>query len=154
MKKLLLVLVAIMGLTYAASAQDSGRAIGVRLGSGTGSGAEFSFQQLIGSNNRIELDAGYSTGQYLNFAAAYHWRFPIAGEFNWFIGPALNLGYCINHGLGLSAGVQGGAEWNPENLPLQISLDGRPLYDFLMDPNCAYKGFYYGVALGVRYKLH
>ncbi len=124
MKKLLLVLVAIMGLTFAASAQDSGRAIGVRLGSGTGSGAEFSFQQLIGSNNRIELDAGYSTGQYLNFAAAYHWRFPIAGEFNWFIGPALNLGYCINHGLGLSAGVQGGAEWNPENLPLQI-LFGR-----------------------------
>lgn len=153
MKKLLLILVAVMGLTFAASAQDSGKAIGARFGGGTGSGVEFSFQQLLGENNRIELDAGYSTGEYINAAAAYHWRFPIAGDFNWFIGPAANVGFCINHGLGLSAGVQGGAEWNPTNIPLQISLDGRPMYDFLMDPNCIYRGFIYGVALGVRYKL-
>ena len=156
MKKLLLVLVAIMGLTYAASAQDySGKAIGLRLGGGMAVGGEVSYQQLMGSNTRLELDLGFShnADNYINLAAAYHWRFPIAGDFNWFIGPCVNVGHCRHHGFGVAAGVQGGAEWNPANLPLQFSIDGRPLYDFLMDPNCAYTGFGYGVALSARYKI-
>ena len=155
MKKLLLVLVAIMGFVFAASAQN----IGVRIKENakandlTGYGVEFSYQLPLG-NNRVELDAGYSNGQYINGAAAYHWTFPIAGDFGWFIGPCINVGYCINHKLGLSAGAQGGVEWNPSNLPLQFSVDARPLYDFIMDPDCAYKGFAVGLGLGVRYKLH
>lgn len=148
MKKLLLILVAVMGMTFAANAQN----IGARFSEGTGHGGEFSYQQYLGEN-RVELDAGYSSGQYINFAAAYHWTFPIAGDFGWFIGPCVNVGYCINHKLGLAAGAQGGVEWNPSNLPLQVSVDGRPLYDFLMDPACAYNGFAYGVALGVRYRM-
>ena len=164
MKKLILVLIAVMSMTLAANAQtttttnehNSGKAIGVRAGSGTGTGAEFTFQQLIGSNNRVELDLGYSqnSDNYINFAAAYHWRFPIAGDFNWFIGPCVNVGHCGNHGWGLAAGAQGGAEWNPANIPwLQVAVDGRPLYDFIMDPNCYYRGFAYGVALSARYKF-
>lgn len=155
MKKVLLVLVAVMGLTFAANAQN----IGVRLKSGNllfpgeSYGAEFSYQQPIG-DNRLELDAGYSYGQYINLAAAYHWTFPIAGDFGWFIGPCANLGYCVNHGFGLSAGAQGGVEWHPSNIPLQVSIDARPLYDFLMDKDCYYKGFAPGVAVGVRYRMH
>ncbi len=152
MKKLLLVLVAVLGLSFAANAQN----IGGRFGGGTAFGAELSYQHYLGSANRIELDLGFNhnTDNYINFAAAYHWVLPIAGDFYWFIGPALNLGHCRNHGFGLSAGVQGGAEWDPHNVPIQLSLDGRPLYDFLMDPNCAYHGFGYGVAFSVRYRIH
>lgn len=157
MKKLLFVLVAVLGLTFAASAQDTSRAIGGRFGGGTGVGAEFSFQQLIGQNNRLELDAGYSQNvdHYVNVAVAYHWRFPIAGDFNWFIGPCVNAGHCKNHGFGLAGGVQGGAEWNPNFMPLQVSLDARPVYDFLLDRNCLYNpnGLIFDVALGVRYRF-
>ena len=155
MKKLVLILVAVMGMAFAANAQNIGARLktGNLLLLGESYGVEFSYQQALGSN-RVELDAGYSNGQYINFAAAYHWTFPIAGDFGWFIGPCANVGYCINHGLGLSAGAQGGVEWNPTDLPLQVSVDARPLYDFLMDENCAYKGFAPGVAVGVRYKLH
>ena len=55
MKKLLLVLVAVMGLTFAANAQN----IGVRLGGGQGFGAELSYQQGLGGMNRLEADLGY-----------------------------------------------------------------------------------------------
>ena len=156
MKKLLLVLVAVMGLTFAANAQNIGARLktGNLLLLGESYGAEFSYQHPLGSINRLELVAGYSYGQYINFTAAYHWTFPIAGDFGWFIGPCANVGYCINHGLGLSIGAQGGAEWNPHNIPLQISVDARPLYDFLMNPECGYKGFAPGFAVGVRYRMH
>lgn len=156
MKKLLLVLVAVMGLTFAANAQNIGARFktGNLLLLGESYGVEFSYQHPFSDNNRLELDAGYSYGQYINFAAAYHWTFPIAGDFGWFIGPCANLGYCINHGFGLSVGAQGGAQWCPKNIPLQISVDARPLYDFLMDPNCGYKGFAPGFAVGVRYRMH
>jgi hypothetical protein len=151
MKKLLLVLVAVLGLSFAANAQN----IGGRFGGGKGYGAELSYQHYLGSN-RLELDLGFShnTDNYINLAAAYHWVFPIAGDFHWFIGPCVNTGHCRNHGFGLAAGVQGGAEWDPQNVPIQLSLDGRPLYDFLMDPACAYNGFGYGVAFSVRYRIH
>ena len=159
MKKLLLVLVAVIGLTFAANAQNIGARVKVSAdvlnpaATFSNYGVEFSYQHYLGSN-RIELDAGYSNGQYINGAAAYHWTFPIAGEFGWFIGPCVNVGYCINHKLGLAVGAQGGAEWNPSNLPLQFSVDARPLYDFILDENCAYKGFGVGVGVGVRYKLN
>ena len=56
MKKLFLVLVAVMGLTFAANAQDN--AIGVRLGGGQGYNAEISFQKGLGVS-RLEFDLGY-----------------------------------------------------------------------------------------------
>ena len=152
MKKILLVLVAVMGLTFAANAQYNGKAIGVRLGGGVGYGGEISYQMPVGAN-RAELDFGYSSGQYLNFAGIYQWLGNISGDFGWFVGPGVNVGYCINHGLGLALLAQGGVEWNPQGVPFQITLDVRPSFDFLMDKACAYNGFGYGFALGVRYKL-
>ena len=157
MKKLLLVLVAVLGLSFAANAQNiGGRFGGVGTPHAAGFGAELSYQHYVANANRLEFDLGFShnTDNYINLAIAYHWVFPIAGDFNWFIGPAVNVGHCRNHGIGLAAGVQGGAEWCPKNVPIQLSIDGRPLYDFLMDPACAYNGFGYGVAFSVRYRIH
>lgn len=164
MKKLLLALAAVLGLSFAANAQN----IGGRFGGGTAFGAELSYQQYLAGANRLEIDFGFSPdlnvnakGNYFNLAGAYHWVFPIAGDFHWFIGPCINLGFCSNrdehnnvHGFGLAAGVQGGAEWCPKNVPIQLSLDGRPLFDFLMNSACRYHGLGGGVAFSVRYRIH
>ena len=54
MKKVFLVLVAVIGFAFAANAQNN---LGVRLGTGSyGHGAEISWQHGMGSNNRLELD--------------------------------------------------------------------------------------------------
>lgn len=149
MKKLLLVLIAVMGLSFAANAQD---AIGVRLGRSNGYGGEISYWKGLGSN-RLEVDLGFSGGDYINLAGIYQFKGNIANDFGWFAGPGLNAGYCINHGFGLAILLQGGVEFNPSSLPVLFSLDFRPSFDFLIDKNCGYSNLGYGFALGIRYKL-
>jgi hypothetical protein len=152
MKKLLLVLVAVMGLTFAANAQYNGKAIGVRLGGGYYNGGELSYQMPMGSN-RAELNLGWANSDFASATGVYQWLGNIKGEWGWFAGPGVNLGYCINHGFGVAAVLEGGIEWNPEALPLQFTLDIRPSWDFLKREGCAYNGFAVGGALGIRYKL-
>ena len=152
MKKLLLVLVAVMGLTFAANAQYNGKAIGVRLGGGYYNGGELSYQMPMGSN-RAELNLGWANSDFASATGVYQWLGNIKGEWGWFAGPGVNLGYCINHGFGVAAVLEGGIEWNPEALPLQFTLDVRPSWDFIKREGCAYNGFGWGVAFGVRYRL-
>jgi len=152
MKKLLLVLVAVMGLTFAANAQYNGKAIGVRLGGGYYNGGELSYQMPMGSN-RAELNLGWANSDFASATGVYQWLGNIKGEWGWFAGPGVNLGYCINHGFGVAAVLEGGIEWNPEALPLQFTLDIRPSWDFIKREGCAYNGFAVGGALGIRYKL-
>ena len=149
MKKVLLIMVAVLGFAFAARAQN----IGVRLGGGTGYGGEISYQTPVG-NNRVELDLGWRNSDFASLTGIYQWMGPIAGEFGWFVGPGVNLGYCINHGFGIAAVLEGGVEWNPEAFPLQFTLDARPSWDFIKRENCAYNGFGWGVALGIRYRLN
>ena len=158
MKKLVLILVAVMGMTFAANAQNN--AIGLRFGGGSNYGAEVSYQTALGAN-RLELDLGTNLGSNLNLtdlsffylAGVYQWRGPITDWLGWFAGPGLNLGYCINHGFGVAALVQGGVEFNPQAIPFQFSLDFRPQWDFIKREGCAYNGFGWGWALGIRYRL-
>lgn len=152
MKKLLLVLVAVMGLTFAANAQNTGKAIGLRFGGGTSYGGEISYQTPVGGN-RLEINAGWANSDFASLTGIFQWIGGIAGDFGWFVGPGANLGYCINHGFGVAAVVEGGIEWNPQTLPLQFSLDVRPSWDFIKRENCAYNGFAIGGALGIRYKF-
>ena len=152
MKKLLLVLVAVLGISFAANAQYDGKAIGVRLGGGTNYGGEISYQTPVGAN-RLEINAGWANSDFASLTGIYQWLGSIAGDFGWFVGPGANLGYCINHGFGVAAVIEGGIEWNPESLPLQFTLDVRPSWDFIKRENCAYNGFAIGGALGIRYKL-
>lgn len=160
MKKLLLVLVAVLGLSFAANAQNIGGRFGgvgtSKNGANVGYNAELSYQHYLSGPNRLEFDLGFSRNNdnYINFAIGYHWLFPIAGDFSWFIGPAVNLGYCNNDGIGLAAGAQGGAEWNPKNAPIQLAVDFRPVYEFILPEHCYYNGFGYGVAFSVRYRIH
>lgn len=145
-------MIAVMGLTFAANAQYNGKAIGVRLGGGVGYGGEISYQTPVG-NNRAEFNVGWQNNDFASFTGIYQWLGNITGDWGWFVGPGVNLGYCINHGFGVAAVVEGGVEWNPEGIPFQFTLDARPSWDFIKRENCAYNGFGWGVALGIRYKL-
>lgn len=152
MKKLLLVLVAVMGLTFAANAQYNGKAIGLRLGGGYYNGGEISYQMPLGSN-RAELNFGWANSDFASATGVYQWIGNITGNWGWFAGPGVNLGYCINHGFGVAAVLEGGVEWNPDGIPFQFTLDIRPSWDFIKREGCAYNGFAVGGALGIRYKL-
>lgn len=153
MKKLLLVLIAIIGLTFAANAQN--KAIGLRLGGGQGYGAELSYQQGLGGMNRMEVDLGYRSyyhAGYLSLVALYQAHFDIAAVPNlgWYVGagPRVDL-YTSSGYSSVSLGIcgQGGVDYHLDAIPIQLSLDIRPC--FLVYPTT---DFYWGdIALGVRY---
>jgi len=153
MKKLLLVLVAVMGISFAASAQN---AIGVRLGGGQGFGAELSYQQSLGGFNRLEADLGWKNYyglSWFSLAALYQAHFDIKAVPNlgWYAGVGGRFDLYTSYGTQLAIGVaaQGGLDYHFDAIPLQLSLDIRP---------CLYlyptTDFWWGdIALGIRYML-
>ena len=156
MKKLLLVLVAVIGITFAANAQN--KAIGLRFGGGQGFGTELSYQQGLGGMNRLEADLGwrsYYSTSYFSLTALYQAHFDVTKVPNlgWYagVGPKLDL-YTYSGNADIILGVCGqvGADYNLQpivNLPLQVSLDIRPC--FYVYPATS---FYWGdIALGIRY---
>ena len=152
MKKLILVLVAVMGLTFAANAQDN--AIGVRLGGGQGYNAELSFQKGLGMG-RLEFDLGYhnmeNAGSF-SLAALYqfHKGFGAVPSLGWYLGIGPKLNYASVNGNGsiaLGAAGQAGIDYQFNAVPLQLSLDIRPCFYFIPDTY-----FHWGdIALGIRY---
>lgn len=142
MKKLILVLAAVLAFAVAVNAQP--RALGVRVGWG----AELSYQHTLGAENFAELDLGWSVN---NFRAAAAYDFSIApiGPLNFYAGPQVNLGFSNVEGnavLEVGAGAQLGIEYCFD-FPLQLSLDWRPTFYFL--PGTAFG--WQGIALGIRY---
>lgn len=153
MKKLLLVFVAVMGLAFAANAQHTGNAIGIRFNGGSHAiGGEISWQTPL-AGNRLELDLGWANRDFFSLTGIYEWCGPIGGQFGWFVGPGVNLGFCINHGFGAAIVAEGGIEWNPPAVPLQFTLDLRPSFDFIKREDCAYNGFAFGGGFGIRYRF-
>lgn len=156
MKKILLVAFFVLGMIVLANAQVNGRAIGLRFGGGTYSGAEISYQHGIGSANRIELDlgfGGYKGHNRMFLAGVYHWDMNIVESLNWYIGPGASLGFYHYDGIadyiGVALGGQVGLEYdfNSLDVPVLISIDARPMWDFIGDN----AGLGWGGALGVRY---
>ena len=151
MKKLLLVLIAIVGISFAAQAQSN--AIGVRIGGGQGYGTEISFLKGLEAN-RIEVDLGYyGYGGYGSFGLSgiYQRHFDIASVPNlgWFAGVGGRVNYISYASTKISLGVlaQAGIDYRLDVFPLHFSLDIRP---------CLYlypaTSFQWGdIALGVRY---
>lgn len=151
MKKVILILVAVLGFGFAASAQNW---IGVRGAFGSSYGAELSYQHGFNANNRMELDLGWNTHDhygYYNLSAIYHWMGGIAGNLGWFAGVGANAGFWdgSDSKIGLGFLAQAGLEYNFQAVPFQITLDARPQWDVLG----AASGFGYGVALGIRYRF-
>jgi hypothetical protein len=160
-KKLMKLLLAITIVAFSFSgtlhAQIHPRAIGLRLGGdGSINGAEISYQQKLSSINRLELDAGFGASRKHNrmtFIAIYQWVWKIDGGFNWYAGPAAGVGLYsyidepgfINIGLGGQVGIE--YDFNYLKKPFIISIDGRPMWDFLG----GHAGFGWGASLGIRY---
>ena len=137
MKKLVLIMVAVMGLAFAANAQNW---IGVRGAFGSSTGAELSFQHGFNAHNRLELDLGWNTHKVQE------------AHFGWFAGLGANAGYWNGYAddnIGLGFLAQIGLEYNFQAVPFQLTLDARPQWDVLG----AASGFGYGVALGIRYRF-
>ena len=141
MKKLFLLSVAILGFSFASSAQNiSDNAIGLRLGDSDGLGAEVSYQRALGDNNRLELDFGWRDGKsYDGFklAGLYQWVFPLDGDFNWYVGAGGGIGsfsFDVPGGKDVSdtfifAAGDIGIEYDFD-IPLLLSLDFRPEIGF------------------------
>lgn len=150
MKKVLLLLVAMVTLATAANAQQ---AIGVRGAFGSGSGAELSYQTGM-TGNRLELDLGWRSykqwGSYINVTGVYQFLFDLPSNFALYAGVGANVGFYTDahdDALGLGVVAQLGVQYAFQAVPFQISLDARPQWDVLG----AASGFGYGLALGIRY---
>ena len=161
MKKLFLLLMALVGFTFTAQAQDiADNAIGLRLGDSDGFGAEISYQKSIGDTNRLEFGLGWRDGN--NYSALravglYQWVFGLDGNFNWYTGVGGGLAsYSLDD---VAPGVDDsstsllvagniGIEYN-FNIPLLISLDFRPELGF-GDIN---DDLDFDIALGLRYQF-
>lgn len=153
MKKVLLIMIAVIGLGFAANAQSN--AIGVRLGGGQGFGAELSYQKGLGGINRLEADLGYRSyahSSWMSLTALYQAHFDINAipNLGWYagVGPRIDL-YTGGGDAALALGIcgQAGLDYQFNALPVQLSLDIRPC--FTVYPATS---FYWGdIALGIRY---
>lgn len=156
MKRLFSILFFTAFVVATLSAQVRPRAIGARLGGGSLGSAEFSYQQATGEANRIEIDLGWGGNRdwnRLNIVGIYHWVYNIDGGFNWYAGPGAALGlhaYQSDPGyLNIALGGQLGVEYDftERGTNLLVSLDVRPMWDFLGKNN----GLGWGSSFGIRY---
>lgn len=153
MKKVFLALVAVVAI--GTSTTFAQKAIGLRFGTGSLSGAEISYQQAMGGTNRLEGDLGFSFGDHHSYISAtgiYQWKWSIVNNLNWYAGPGATLGLYLSDvsdgGIALGIGGQVGIEYDfsGHGVPLNVSIDARPMWNFIN-----YGGFYWGACLSVRY---
>jgi hypothetical protein len=163
MKKVILSAFMLFGLAFSSQAQEiSKNALGLRLGSNDGFGAEISYQRALGNNNRLETDLGWRNSKDVDafkLAGLYQWVWNIDGGFNWYAGAGGGIGSWSSNYLGIKnsgtvlfAAGNIGIEYNFD-FPLQLSLDMRPELYFNSD---GYRDDNFGpdLALGVRYKFN
>jgi len=144
------------------SAQINPKAIGLRLGGGNGFGTEVSYQQMLNSVNRLEVDLGLSSNDHTNeigVSGIYQWTFEIDGGFYWFVGVGGQVGLWNyddtsandNDDSGMWLGVlgQAGIEYHFSEIPLMLGADTRP--GFIFDSNDHNDVMDLGIALSVRY---
>ena len=157
MKRLFVVVFVLLSMSLNSRAQIHPHAIGLRFGSnGNVSGAEISYQQGLSRVNRIEIDLGFGGNKdysHLVFTGIYHWAWNITEGLNWYVGPGAGIGFYsyddyedyINFAIGGQIGLE--YDFNSLGAPILLSLDTRPMWDFLGEN----AGFGWGMALGVRY---
>ena len=154
MKKLLLAVALLIGVTSFAKAQTMDKAIGLRFTNG----AEISFQNPLSNSTRLELDLGlYGLGDHNGFVLSglHQWVFSLDKGLNWYVGLGGQLGSgwyenkrVWNSGFGLAVAGQIGIEYN-FSIPLQVSVDYRPAWYIIP----AFGGAYDTAALSLRYRF-
>ena len=158
MKKVLLLLVALVGFTFSMNAQYiADNAIGLRLGDSNGFGAEISYQTRIKDNNRLEFGFGWrDNNDYsaIRLIGLYQWVWKLDGNFNWYVGAGGGLASfnfdddLFDNEVSFLIAGDIGIEYSFE-IPLLISLDFRPEIGF-GDIN---DDLDFDIALGLRYQF-
>ena len=136
------------------------------MGGSDGFGAEISYQRGLGTNNRLEFDLGWRSGNdydAFKLTGLYQWVMHLDGNFNWYVGAGGGVGswssdykkipifaflfYSALFGANI-ASIYIGIEYDFD-IPLLISLDFRPelgFSDFNDDLD-------FDLALGIRYQF-
>ena len=144
MKKIIVLAVAVLGFTFAASAQP--RAVGLR----GGYGVEATYQHTLGENF-IEANLGLNGVGCVNVAATYNWmllqpQWTDRGEWGFYAGAGAAVGFA-QKSVYVGAAGQAGLEYSFW-FPLQLSIDFRQhigIGNGLWAPS--------SVGLGVRYRF-
>ncbi len=161
MKKIFLLLIALIGFTFTINAQHiADNALGLRLGDSDGFGAEISYQLGIRDNNRLEFGLGWRDGK--NYSAIrvvglYQWVWTLDGNFNWYTGVGGGFAsYSLDNvapgaddsdtSLFIAGNI--GIEYDFD-IPLLISLDFRPEFGF----GNINDDLDFDIALGLRYQF-
>ncbi len=160
MKKRLIILTVIISMSLSTFGQVNPHAIGLRSGGdGSINGAEISYQHGMGEANRLEFDLGFRGNKNYNnmfLSSVYQWNWNLTSGLNWYVGPGAALGFyrwnddnTSSSGLNLGIGGQIGLEFdfNKVGAPILLSIDARPMFDFIGYNN----DFGWGAALGIRY---
>ncbi|MCU4156045.1 hypothetical protein J1N10_08650 [Carboxylicivirga sp. A043] len=159
MKRQLLTLAVCLFSMAAFSQVKNQHAIGARLGAGNTFGSQVTYQYGLSNYNRIEVDLGFhsnTNGNGFNLSGVYQWVWDIESGFNWYAGPAATLGsWSYNNdysgsgdsGAYLGIGGQIGAEYNFEEIPLNLSVDTMPQIGFGPTNN----NFNMGLSISARY---
>jgi hypothetical protein len=162
MKNLFLSSLLFVGFTFSANAQEiSKNALGLRLGSNDGIGAEISYQRGLSNSNRLEFDLGLRNSEdddAFKIVGLYQWVWTIENRFQWYAGLGAGLGTWSNNdgkhdyddGSFLLMAGNIGIEYNFD-IPLLLSLDFRPELYFGNN----YRNDNYGsdIALSIRYQF-
>lgn len=164
MKKLIYTLFLALPLLSGLQAQQiADHALGLRFGGSNGFGAEVSYQNALGGNNRLEVDLGFrddSNVTALKLAGIYQWVWRLDGNINWFAGAGGGLGNAnyssrydnpkfrgSNQFMIFAAGNLG-LEYNFD-FPLLLAVDFRPEIgssDYI-------NGLDFDIALSLRYQF-
>ena len=152
MKKIVVGLSLLLGSLFTINAQEiSDNAVGLRIGSNDGFGAEISFQRKLKEKNRLEVNLGLRNGfSDLKLSGLYQWVWSLEEDLNWYAGAGGGF-YDANKASIFASGVVG-IEYNLKNdvnLPLLISLDYRPEIGITGDLN----GLNSDLGLSLRYQF-
>lgn len=125
MKKILTIVALCMAMAATSVAQE--KAIGLRGGYYS---TEITYQQKMGSTNKLEADLGFNWGGGISLTGVYQWTHglpQVVDGLSWFVGPGAGI-RTYGSGLGVGVGIVGqiGLEYLIPSLPLQVSVDWRP----------------------------
>ena len=126
MKKIIVIALLTVVCSVAVNAQS--RSIGGKLGYGI----EATYQHWLGEENVLSVDLGFPAFCGVNAVATYDWLFPIPkwtnkGSWNWFLGAGAGAGVFFNSIVNVGVAGRVGIEYIFEDIPLQLSVDFRPV---------------------------
>jgi len=123
MKKTLLIIGLLFTIIFSVNAQENSKnTIGIRFGNNLDVGGEISYQRLLNTSHRLEINVGFKYNDLSSISAIglYQWVFELDNNFNWYVGAGFGNASSTFLGVGTL-----GVEYNFD-IPLLISLDIRP----------------------------